>query len=254
MKKDDKVFFSENIVKRLSSPLTWYIIFFISILISLSIYLSQYYKCLLSSSELIDFVTDYKIPLSLFFLGTTIYGIIVAVYRTIQLEKNLKLSEKQFKLFELNISINNYFKHMEEFINMIEFLKESGLTKYNFKDWKKYNSRELYLTLYGKEFKNNLKIKTKNEIISLYKNLSHFLRNYRTSDPNLIPEEFEKIEDDCDKLKLTEILKIQEEEQHKCRKIYSLCESILDFSNEHRIQPEIKQYKSEIENFFSNRI
>lgn len=170
-------------------PLIWFIIS-ITILISI-VFSIQFLKPDTFKVGWNYLVTILKVPLSFLVIGIPIYGIILALKRIYQ-------TEDQLKLFAQNIHLNNYYKHMEEFIKTIIYFRDSyeptiSIGDDLFDNKEKYNDfkerltsdflRRLYIKWYGNDFKSNYKIKIDihNSIKDLYQNIEQYYKSNQNS-------------------------------------------------------------------------
>jgi hypothetical protein len=168
-------------------PLIW-ILCFIAIILSISFSTNKIQIFKLDASEIgwNHLIAIFNVPFSFLLIGIPIYGIILAL-------KRIHQTEDQLKLLSNNIHLNNYYKHMDEFIKTIIYFRDSYNppvtegddlfdSEEKFNDFKERLStdfiRRLYIKWYGNEFKSNYKIKEDihNDIRDLYKCIGQYRR------------------------------------------------------------------------------
>ena len=150
----------ETIVLYISSPVFFFVLLIITMIIAFGITISSPNI----SFGSVDFTESgwallfrvYKAPFSVFVVGTTTWGIFLAVRRTYQLEKQIELTNKQYKLFEHNIAMNNYYKHLDEFIKvLVDYRKSRALWGSHGSDADLDLYRELYYLWFGRKYKSS---------------------------------------------------------------------------------------------------
>lgn len=157
MKVKQDFTFSEKIVIQLASPSTWIIILIITLAMSVGIIFCSDELVLgnidLSSTGWTNFWNLFKAPISVLLGGTTIFGILLAIRRTIILEEQMRLSLEQHKINSHNIFMNNYYRHQDEFIKMLrDFRASIRLYGSQGPDHDLDFYRKLYIVIYGKKY------------------------------------------------------------------------------------------------------
>ena len=171
MKLNQKISDAERIVINLASPISWIAIVVLSISMTIGIVFYDkmflQYQLDLGASGWQYIWTQFKAPISVFLAGTTIYGIILAIKRTIILERQAELNFEQFRITRHNILMNNYFTHQKEFLRMMsDFRSSTSLYGSQGNDVDQDFYRKLYVYIFGKKFEStNMIDKTKIESI-----------------------------------------------------------------------------------------
>ncbi len=123
----------------------------------------------------VNFITVFQIPLGLLGLLIPIYGILLALQRMYQTEEQLSLQKH-------NINMNNYYRHMDEYLRTLtSFLKgygrsfefETGQITELINNMDENFFRVLYQILYGKKYESVHRI-----LPSIKVRLESFLESY----------------------------------------------------------------------------
>ncbi len=190
MKSNNKRTKTEKVIFILASPLSWFCILGLSLLMVIGIVYSvvktSYLSFDPSPKGYLMFWDLFKAPISVFVVGTTIFGILVALRRTIQMESQIKIAQDQYEIVEQNTQVSNYFTFMEEFIKTLKDYRATELL------WSLKGAdidadfyRKLFKVFYGTEFQTHYKISDKNLNKIQYivnETIRLFEKNQRVSD------------------------------------------------------------------------
>jgi hypothetical protein len=79
----------------------------------------------LSADGFVNFEKWFSLPLTILAFSVPIWGILVAILKYKQTERHFN---KHYELQAKDIKVNNYYKHMEEYLSIIESMKSDFTT------------------------------------------------------------------------------------------------------------------------------
>jgi len=193
----------------------WWIFLITAFLIATSITFSSNFRNSISfpfdENEFKTVVSTYSVPLTVIGLLIPVYGVIISLRRLYQTDEALKVQHE-------NIYMNNYYRHLDEFIKLFTTIKDllekkllsPEINEINTHDFNEMFFRTLYQHWFGKRFHSDHKILP--DILTNLRTLIETSEKLLTIEgPTASDTEFQEMEDELyvclENLGLTPILR-----------------------------------------------